>query len=63
MYTQADVGVMKHKDSILITRSGRCPLRGIASNSPPVRRVKKSLLSIYITVMLDVFSHSSWNGW
>jgi len=33
-----------------------CPLR------PPARRVKKSLLSIYLTIMMDVFSHSCWNG-
>lgn len=44
------------------TRSGECPLRGIA-RSVPAQHVKKSLLTIYMTVMLDVFSHSSWNGW
>jgi len=41
---------------------GECPLRGVA-RSVPVRRVRKSLLAVYMTVMMDVFSHSSWNGW
>jgi len=43
-------------------RSAECPLRGIA-RGVPVRHVKKSALTIYMTVFLDVFSHSSWNGW
>jgi len=43
-------------------RSAECPLRGIA-RGVPVRHVKKSALTIYMTVLLDVFSHSSWNGW
>ena len=34
-----------------------CPLR------KPVKHVKKSVLTIYMTIMLDAFSHSSWNGW
>lgn len=43
-------------------RSGECPLRGMAK-SVPAQHVKKGLLAIYMTVMMDVFSHSSWNGW
>jgi len=42
--------------------NGECPLRSI-TRSVPVRHVKKSLFTIYMTVMMDVFSHSSWNGW
>jgi len=38
-------------------RTAKCPLR------KPARHVKKSIWAIYWTVMLDVFSHSSWNGW
>jgi hypothetical protein len=45
-----------------VTRSRECPLRGIAK-SVPAQHVKKSLLTIYMTVMMEVFSHSSWNGW
>jgi len=37
--------------------TGECPLR------KPAQHVKKSIWAIYMTVMLDVFSHSSWNGW
>lgn len=36
---------------------GKCPLR------VPAQHVKKSVFTIYMTIMLDVFSHSSWNGW
>jgi hypothetical protein len=43
-------------------RRGECPLRGIAK-SVPAQHIKKSLLSIYMMVMIEVFSHSSWNGW
>lgn len=43
-------------------RSGECPLRGF-TKSMPAQHVKKSLLTIYMTVMTEVFSHSSWNGW
>ena len=42
-------------------RRGECPLRGIAK-SVPAQQVKKSLLRIYMMVMIEVFSHSSWNG-
>ena len=38
-------------------RTRECPLR------VPAQHVKKSIWAIYMTVMLDVFSHSSWNGW
>jgi len=44
------------------TNSSECPLRDIARRVP-VRHVKKSLFTVYMTVMMDVFSHSSWNGW
>jgi len=54
--------VVGHGSSIENTRSGECPLRNIA-RSVPVKPVKKSLFTIYMTVMIDVFSHSSWNGW
>jgi hypothetical protein len=42
--------------------NGKCPLRIIAK-SAPAQHVKKSLLTIYMTAMIEVFSHSSWNGW
>lgn len=38
-------------------RTAECPLR------KPAQHVKKSIWAIYMTVMMDVFSHSSWNGW
>jgi hypothetical protein len=49
----------KKKAIRLVTKTGdaECPLR------KPARHVKKSLLTIYMTIMMDVFSHSSWNGW
>jgi len=54
--------IVGHGYSTEDTRSGECPLRGIVRNVP-VNPVKKSLFTIYMTVMIDVFSHSIWNGW
>jgi len=52
----------KYLHAVANTHRGECPLRGIARRVP-VRHVKKSLFTIYMTVMIEVFSHSSWNGW
>ncbi len=60
--TQAGKDIVEHEYSAENIRNGECPLRGIARRVP-VKHVKKSLLTIYMTVLLDVFSHSSWNGW
>jgi len=38
-------------------RTRECPLRA------PAQHVKKSIWTVYMMVKLDVFSHSSWNGW
>jgi len=62
MSTQADKDIVEHAYSAENIHSDECPLRGIARRVP-VKHVKKSLLTIYMTVMMDVFSHSSWNGW
>ncbi|HHI94783.1 MAG TPA: hypothetical protein ENK04_14975 [Gammaproteobacteria bacterium] len=62
MSTQTGASSAEHRHSSANTRSGECPLRSVARRVP-VRHVKKSLLTIYTTVMMDVFSHSSWNGW
>ena len=53
---------LKRTNSLQKTRNGECPLRGIAK-STPAQHVKKSLLTIYMAVMIEVFSHSSWNGY
>ncbi len=62
MRVKTDTGIVEHRDAAANTRSGKCPLRDIA-RGVPVKHVKKSLFTIYMTVMMDVFSHSSWNGW
>ena len=50
-------GALHRTDELPKKRIGECPLRA------PAQHVKKSIWAIYMTVMLDVFSHSSWNGW
>jgi len=62
MSTQTGVDTEKQQRFVAGINSGECPLRGIARRVP-ARHVKKSLFTIYLTVMMDVFSHSSWNGW
>jgi hypothetical protein len=48
----------RHKSRNSAQAAGNeCPLR------KPARHVKKSLLTIYMTIMFDVFSNSIWNGW
>jgi len=47
----------RHSRDIPKKKSGECPLR------KPAQHVKKSIWAIYMAVMTDVFSNSSWNGW
>ncbi len=61
MSTQAGVDTVQ-RQLVTNTNSSECPLRGIVRRVP-VRHVKKSLFTVYMTVMMDVFSHSIWNGW
>jgi len=61
MSIQAGVDTMQQQ-LVTNTNSSECPLRSIVRRVP-VRHVKKSLFTVYMTVMIDVFSHSSWNGW
>jgi len=62
MSTQTGVDTVKQQQFVANADNGKCPLRNIAQRVP-VRHVKKSLFTVYMTVMMDVFSHSSWNGW
>jgi len=62
MNTYVNTDAFKNIRPVSKSRSGECPLRGIVK-SVPAQHVKKSLLTIYMTVMIEVFSHSSWNGW
>lgn len=61
MSKDVSMGKLNERDSEILleskSRTRECPLRA------PAQHVKKSIWAIYMTVMLDVFSHSSWNGW
>ncbi len=60
--TQVKVNSIEHGYSVECGRNEKCPLHSI-TQGVPVKPIKKSVLTVYMTVMMDVFSHSSWNGW